>query len=99
MITISAILTHTYISITQICLTIEIINSIQIHYHISVYYNECITYLCCIISLLACIYCILLANNAKLNEIKKLGAIQVYIANSLYFKNYDEFNWVKTVYK
>ncbi|QXJ30907.1 hypothetical protein J5U21_00556 [Saccharolobus shibatae] len=23
----------------------------------------------------------------------------VSIANSLYFKNYDEFNWVKTIYK
>ncbi|SAI85801.1 uncharacterised protein [Saccharolobus solfataricus] len=28
-----------------------------------------------------------------------LRAIQVFIANSLYFKNYDEFNWVITVYK
>ena len=48
------------------------LNSIRIHYHISVYYNECIVYLCCIISLLSCIYCTLLANNTKLDEIKKL---------------------------
>ncbi|PVU71192.1 hypothetical protein DDW09_00385 [Sulfolobus sp. SCGC AB-777_L09] len=54
------------------CLIIKMLNSIRIHYHISVYYNECIVYLCCIISLLSCIYCTLLANNTKLDEIKKL---------------------------
>ncbi|BDB98159.1 hypothetical protein SACC_11760 [Saccharolobus caldissimus] len=70
--TVSAILTHMYISILQICLTIEILNVIQIHYHFTIYYNEYIVYLCCIISLLACIYCTLLANNVKFDEIKKL---------------------------
>jgi len=71
-ITISAIITHVYICIVQICLTIKMLNSIRINYHISVYYRECLAYLCCIISLLSCIYCTLLANNTKLDEIKKL---------------------------
>ncbi|BBG27796.1 hypothetical protein IC007_2350 [Sulfuracidifex tepidarius] len=71
-ITVSAILTHIYISAIQICITIEILNSIQIHYYFTIYYDECITWICCIISLLACIYCILLANNVKFDEIRKL---------------------------
>ena len=72
MITISAIITHTYIRVMQICLIIKMLNSIRINYHVSVYYRECLAYLCCIISLLSCIYYILLANNTKLDELKKL---------------------------
>ncbi|PVU76578.1 hypothetical protein DDW12_09780 [Sulfolobus islandicus] len=71
-ITISAIIMHTYICVIQICLIIKMLNSIRIHYYISVFYTECIVYLCCITSLLSCIYCTLLANNTKLDEIKKL---------------------------
>ena len=72
MITISAIITHTYIRVMQICLIIKMLNSIRINYDISVYYRECLAYLCCIISLLSCIYCTLSANNTKLDELKKL---------------------------